>query len=301
VVGSGPGATLDLADASSWAALIVPSPTSGLSSLQGFARALAIWCAAPAAAFVASTPAFARATGGVRITDIAKALYDTDAPATVIESIGSDVLGHWRSMLRQLGEGPRAIVDDPWFSHLFLSPSAGEFPLARPYTRLDLRSPRVPPKAALRIAAVVLDRLLVRQEQQEPTASEVACFILEGGDLDQVLRSELLHAVAESTPSSPDLRLIWIDQLDTVGTKPPDSPPPETSSTTDDDRSLYFMFSTTMDQRHRPAYVKGIMYGYPAFCQFEKPDKFPDDLVFLREVGLILGMSSPLVGLFDDS
>ena len=60
------------------------------------------------------------------------------------------------------------------------------------------------------------------------------------------------------------------------------------------------MFTTKMDQRHRAAFVKGIMYGYAAYCTLEKPDEEPADLVFLREAGMILGMGSPLVELFDD-
>ena len=42
------------------------------------------------------------------------------------------------------------------------------------------------------------------------------------------------------------------------------------------------------------------MYGYPDFCLFEKPDELPGDLAFLRDAGMILGMGSPLIELFDD-
>jgi hypothetical protein len=212
----------------------------------------------------------------------------------VVQSIGDEVVRHWRSALRDLGEGPRAVVDDPWFSHLFLSPKAGELPLAQTYTRLDLRSPRVPRRAAKQIAAVVFDRLL--DGAQDPAVPELVCFILEGPELEPVLRLPVARS-----ENSPTVRLVWIDEVDDDSEKPElTSTQRESSPKSDDDSALYAMFSSEMDKRHRAAYVKGIMYGYAAFCTFEKADELPKDLVFLRDVGMILGMSSPLVELFDD-
>jgi len=299
-VASGPGTTINLADASRWVALIVPDPGRILRDLQSFARALLVWCAPLEASTADGIPDFAKATGSPLITEIVKALYDEGTHA-VVESIGDEVVRHWRSALRDLGEGPRAVVDDPWFSHLFLSSTADEFPVARPYTRLDLRSPRVPRRAAQQIAAVVFDRLLAQPQHQDPAAPELLCFILEGPDLEPVIRLEAARSGKDGVSSSPNVRLVWIDEVDDDSERLKlTSTQGEISPKSDDDRALYLMFSSEMDKRHRAAYVKGIMYGYSAFCTFEKPDEVPNDLVFLREAGMILGMSSPLVELFDD-
>lgn len=294
-VASGPGTTIDLADASRWVALIVPDPGRLPRDLQSFARALAVWCAPLEAPTADGIPDFAKVTGSPRITEVVKALYDdADTDAPVVQSVGDEVVRHWRSALRHLGEGPRAVVDDPWFSHLFFSPKAGEFPLARPYTRVDLRSPRVPRRAAQQIASVVFDRLL--EGAQDPAVPEFVCFILEGSELEPVLRLPVARS-----ESSPNVRLVWIDEVDDDSGKPKlPSTQRETSPKSDDDSSLYYFFSSRMDKRHRATYVKGIMYGYAAFCTLEKPDEVPNDLVFLQEAGMILGMSSPLVELFDD-
>lgn len=298
---SGPGTTVDLVDASRWVALIVPDPGRLQRDLQGFARALAIWCAPLEAPTADCIPDFAKATGAPRITDIVKALYDEGTHAAVVKSIGDEALRRWRSALRDLGEGPRAVVDDPWFSHLFLSAHADELSLARPYTRLDLRSPQVPRRAAQQIAAAVFDRLLEQAQHQDPAAPELVCFILEGHDLEPILRTQAARSEEDGVSSSPNVRLVWVDEVedDGEGSKLA-STRKENAPKSDDDRALYAMFSTSMDGRHRAAYAKGIMYGYSAFCTLEKPDEVPKDLVFLREAGMILGMNSPLVELFDD-
>jgi len=300
-VASKPGTTVDLADASRWVALIVPDPGKLQRDLQSFARALTVWCAPLKAATSDRIPDFTKATGSPRITEIVKALYDTNADTGVVQSISDGVLRHWRSALRDFGEGPRAVVDDPWFSHLFLSPTADELPLAQPYTRLDLRSPRVPYRVAQQIAAAVFDRLVDRAQYQDPAAPELVCYILEGRDLEPVLRAKALRSEENGVISSGSLRFVWIDQVN-AGCDGPKlaSTRKEEAPKSDDDRALYLMFSFTMDGRHRAAYVKGIMYGYSAFCTLEKPDEVSDDLVFLQETGMILGMSSPLVELFDD-
>jgi hypothetical protein len=298
-VGSGAGATINLADASRWVALIVPDPGRLQRDLQSFARALTTWCAPLEAVIADRVPDFAKATGSPRITEVVKALYDTDRHAPVVESIGDEALRHWRSALRDLGEGPRAVVDDPWFSHLFLSAHADELLLARPYARLDLRSPQVPRRAAQEIAAVVFDRLLDHAQHQDPSAPELVCFILEGHDLEPILRTPAARSEEDGVMSSPNVRLVWVDEVDddVEGSKLAST---RKENKSEDDRALYVMFSSSMDERHRAAYVKGIMYGYSAFCTLEKPDELPKDLVFLLEAGMILGMSSPLVELFDD-
>lgn len=294
-VGSSPGGTLDLAQASRWVALIVPNPSRLQRDLQSFARALTIWCAphkGPGADYV---PDVAEEGGRPRITDIVKVLYDAGTHGPLVQSIGDENVRHWRSALRDLGEGPRAVVDNPWFSHLFLSPTSDEFLLVRPYTRLDLRSPRVPRRAAQQIAAVVFDRLLA---QSQPN---LVCLILEGRDLEGVLGGEATSFGNDGVTSSSNIRLVWIEEVDDDGeSAKPTSAERKTSPQSDDDQGLYEMFSYRMDRRHRTAYIKGIMYGYSAFCTFENLEELPGDLVFLREAGLILGMSSPLVELFDD-
>ena len=118
-----PDTTVDLADASHWAALIVPEAERSQRDLQSFARALANWCAPSQLPSMNSIPDFAKATGGPRIPEIIQALYEREN-GLITQAIGDDILRHWRSALRDLGEGPRAVVDDPWFSHLFLSPTA---------------------------------------------------------------------------------------------------------------------------------------------------------------------------------
>lgn len=296
-----PGTTVSLADASSWVALIVPEPETVKYDLEGFARALSIWCGRLGASTAKHIPNFATASGNPRITDILKGLYGEDFQASAArQSISNEVVRHWRSTLRDLGEGPRAVIDDPWFSHLFLSPTAAELSLASPYTLLDLRSPLVPHRAAQKIIAVVFDRLLGQARHQHPVAPEIVCFIVEGSDLEPSLRIAATPPEKEGVNSPANVRLVWIDALEDKREAPkPTSTGSETPSKSDDD-ALYRMFTTTMDGRHRGAYVKGIMYGYSAFCTFEKADDLSNDLVFLREAGMILGMSSPLIELFDD-
>lgn len=297
-VGSGLGSTIDLADPSRWVALIVPDAGRLQRDLQSFAQALTIWYAPLNPGIADCIPDIEKAIGRPRITYIVKALYGADT-SVVIESIGAEVVRHWRSALRDLGEGPRALVDDPWFSHLFLSPTAAELSLARPYTMLDLRAPRVPRRAAQQIAAVVFDRLLERAQHRDPAAPELLCFILEGPDLEPVLPAA--RTGKDGVDSSPHVQLVWIDEVNVDSEVPKlASSGSEMSPKSEDDGDLYQMFSTNMDKRHRAAYVKGIMYGYSAFCTFEKSDELPRDLVLLREAGMILGMSSPLVELFDD-
>ena len=100
--------------------------------------------------------------------------------------------------------------------------------------------------------------------------------------------------------SWPNVQLVWIDEVEDNSELPKFATAGrESSPKSEDDSALYRMFSR-MDQRHRAAYAKGIMYGYSAFCTFGKSDELPKDLVFLREAGMVLGMSSPLVELFDD-
>jgi hypothetical protein len=297
---SGLDTRVDLADASRWVSLIVPAPGTLQRDLQSFSRALTIWCAPPEATTSDFIPDFAKATGNPRITEIVKALYDESPGTQVVEAIGDEVVRHWRSTLRDLGEGPRAVVDDPWFSHLFLSPTAAELSLAGPYTLLDLRSPRVPRRAAQQVAAVVFDHLLERANQ-DPAAPELVCFILEAGDLEPAFKPAAVHSEGKDMNSPPNIRLVWIDEVDDHREAPKfASTVAENLPKSDDDGALYRMFSSSMDKRHRAAYVKGIMYGYLAFCTIEKSDELPEDLVFLREAGMILSMSSPLVELFDD-
>jgi hypothetical protein len=299
-VAFGSGTTVDVADASQWIALVVPDPAKAQRDLRSFARALAIWCAPLEAPTENCIPDFANATGGPRIPELVKAIYDGEY-APVAQSIGDDALRYWRSTLRALGEGPRGVVDDPWFSHLFLSTTADELPLARPYTRIDLRSPLVPRRAAQQIAAVVLDRLFVREQHQDPATSELVCFILEGPDLEPALAAVVAGLGGQGSASLPNVRFVWIDRVDDVGEKPRLAPTrPETLPSSDDDWKLYIMFSSRMDKRHRASYVKGIMYSCSAFCALKKPDELPEDLVFVQEAGMVLGMSSPLVELFDD-
>jgi hypothetical protein len=299
-VASGPPTTVDLSDPSRWVALIVPDAGRLQRDLRNFAQALTIWCAPLERAISDCIPDFGKAIGSPRITDLVKALYGGDT-SVVSQSLGDEIVHHWRSALRDLGEGPRALVDDPWFSHLFLSPTAAELSLARPYTLLDLRSPCVPRRAAQQIAAVVFDRLLERAQQQGTAAPELVCFILEGSDLEPVLSLPAARTQTDRENPEPSVQLVWINKVDANSEVPkPPSTERETSSKSDDDSALNRMFSSSMDQRHRAAYVKGIMYGYSAFCTFENPDELPKDLVFLRETGMILGMSSPLVELFDD-
>lgn len=295
-VAFGQDSTVDLADASRWLALIVPDAGTLQRDLQSFARALAIWCAPLKVSIADGMPNFARATGNPRITDLIKALYDGEH-APVVQSIGSEVLCQWRSVLRDLGEGPRAVVDDPWFSHLFLSPKAGEFPMARPCTRLDLRSPRVPQRAARQIATVVFDRLLEQRRHQDATVPELVCFVLEGSDLEPALRPKASPSANDDACPTPNVRMVWIDEVENPKL---DATPKEILPKSNDDSILFQTFSNRMDKRHRAAYVKGMMYGYPAFCQLEDTLKLPEDLALLRKEGMMLGMSSPLIELFED-
>jgi hypothetical protein len=290
------GSTIDLADASSWSALIVPDSKDPQIDLRCFARSLAIWCAGTSATIAAGIPKFTNDAGASRLTELIKSWYDSGPSAQVI---GDTEMSYWRSTLRDLGEGPRVVVDDPWFSHLFLSPTAAEFRLARPYTRIDLRSTRVPRRTAQRIARVVFDRFVGQLVKEHTTNSDPICFILEGRDLEPVPSAE---TTCGTDMPQQDIRLIWVDRIDdTGGARPTDRASVDGSPESDDDDRLYWMFSNRMDRRHRPAYVKGMMYGYGAFCRLEKPNELSEDLFFLREAGMALGMTSPLVELFNDS
>ena len=288
-----PQLPIHLAHPASWYALIVPEQEHAYEDIEAFARAFRTWCNQPKSAALHVVPDFSKVKGAARCNEIVKYLYESARETDTDVAVGDSVLRLWRAELRVLGEAPRAVIDDPWFAHLFLSSSAAELALAQPYTALDVCAPRVPQAAARKIVTVVLDRLVVQSTRD--ASSEITIYVLEGTDL-----RETIDRFAESTEldEQADLRVVWIDQVDDDAVVEKTAVA-ESAGGAEDQVSPFDRYSA-VDQRVRPAFVKGIMYGYSAFCVLEDDQEPPSDIAFLRDAGIVLGTSSPLIELFDD-
>lgn len=290
---------VDLTDAGRWHALVRPGPATASRDLSFLARAFATWRALPTQRIEAPLPTFERAALDEPVSGawVVKALYEgpTESTKSADRQLGGkDVLHAWRRHLRALGESPRALVDDPWFSRLFLHPSAPAISLDRRLVWVDVRAPAVPGWAASRIAAVVSDRL-AEVTSVDDDAGHPTIFLLDGAELHSAVQAVLGDGEAirlVTLPCSPEAE----PTSDVTPAPPPplDSDRGDAEPTSDDAaKALYLMFSSTLDKRHRPTFVKSLMYGYHAFSlEGEHSDQ---DNAALAADGLVPAMGSPLV------
>ncbi len=296
-----------------WHALMDLRPEDLAEDLAELAQALRIWLGG--CPDLEEEAALASNTGAIEtpvaLQDFLIWVYYDARGAKVQSALKARVgAGVWRIFLRKLGEGRASVFQDPWFGRLFLG-GGQRFPLELPLVFVNLQAPRTPLDVARRAAAVVIHRALVVHSRRDPSASlDLAIVLADGAAIVPAIEAIATDFGRTRGGAGRDInvRLLVLD-IDAVQEPEPTglastivelSRLKHSRDASSVDSEIYRPLPGTVDELHRPDFLKGIMYGFDAFCRIEEGADLPETLRVLQEEGITVGAAAPLLDLPDD-